>query len=459
MEKPSYDLKDILSHTKGNELDILHSHKCSCLFCRQNYDARKVSNWSNEGNKISAVCPECGMTYVVGDASGYSFDHATLKEINESLFGEEYMLQHPESVTSYINRYREEKITHKKENEKLYLHYLHIQAENGDMNACYLLGEFYEFGSKFTEKNLEEALHWFTDPSLCFDGDSLTRAGVISLKLGFPYDAYEYFAKGMALGSSTALLHFSDCYMKGEGIPKDRAFAAKLLMNAYSKTTARFVASSGSDAADFASLCYRLGKAYEKGDGVQKNALVAIRMLLCAQYAYSLIEQNHHLIGELSLEEKDTKKRLEKLAKLKGYTKGDPVYDFDTFVCSLDPYSGMQGVYDSFIPNSINRVSYSEEERILRLTTDSVCPTLVIDPQNLFCGFAPNSLVEWEFEGVTSFSGLNSGSLYNRIVLNTENEMTFYTTFNQEDENLVGEITFEDRSENDNKEEEETGKA
>lgn len=65
MKKDTNEL-DIKHHTSNNEIEIIKSDKCSCLFCRQTYSARKVNDWVNGPKGMSALCPECGMAAVVG---------------------------------------------------------------------------------------------------------------------------------------------------------------------------------------------------------------------------------------------------------------------------------------------------------------------------------------------------------------------------------------------------------
>lgn len=431
-------IDDILAHTKGNESDILHSNRCACLFCRQRYDARKVSDWSNEGNKISAVCPECGMPTVVGDASGYTFDHDELKELNERLFGIDFMEKHPENIRSYIQRYREFKISHKRVNEKLYIHYLELLADElYDADACFYLGQFYEFGSQFTEPDLFKAQIWYESPSLRFDGEALTRSGMIYKRFHEYNYAFQNFTKAVALGSSMGLIHLADCYLEGIYVYKDVNFGLKLLHNMFDEMYTRFIATGGNEAADFASLCYRLGKYYAKeGDPL------AIKLFLCAQYAYSIVEENNHkLLGELASERNSTKRYLSKLSKEQGYEKGEPVLDLSTFLNSLNPFNEERGRYDLYIPCSLRNVYFSEEDKTLSFTTDSVYPFLVVDPQNLFCSFLNQNETNWVFENVTSFNGFNNGNiLYNRVITNGNDQISFYNTFASGGPTLVGEI-------------------
>lgn len=457
MEFDKKTLDDILSHTKGNESDILHSEKCVCLFCRQRFDARKVSDWSNEGNKISAVCPECGMTAVVGDHSGYTFTHSELKEANEKLYGVDFMEKHPENIRKYIHRYRERKITHKPVNEALYIHYLQLLAEDlFDADASFYLGELYEFGSPFTLPDKAEALLWYEAPCLKFDGEALTRAGIIYQ--GFQQDglAFQSFTKAAALGSTIGLIHLSDCYMEGRYVFKDKDFALRLLHNMFDETYTRFIASSGNDCTDFASLCYRLGKVYMK-----KGDPLAIKLFLCAKYAYSIIEENNNLIGELYTESRSTNRYLNKLAKEQGYQKGTPVLDASTFLNSLNPFSEEKGRYDLYIPCSLRDVSYSEEDQTLSFVTDSVYPFLIVDPQNLYCQFLAQNETNWIFENVSSFNGFNKegNTIYNRIFTDGNNQIRFINTFAGGGPLCVGEIFFDSSKMDDEHNQEETEKA
>ena len=160
------EFEKIFAHTVGNDLEILHSEKCSCIFCRHTINARDVQDWISDDRGVTAICPECGMDALVGDASGYHFDHETLKDLNLAFFGEDYMERHPEAARTYCERYRDGKISHKKANEALYIQYLALLSRLNDPYATFDLATLLEFGSEFTEPDPKTAFSYYMSSCL-----------------------------------------------------------------------------------------------------------------------------------------------------------------------------------------------------------------------------------------------------------------------------------------------------
>lgn len=433
---------DIYKHTKNNELDILQSKTCSCLFCQQNYSARKVSEWNTDkNNQMSAVCPECGMDAVVGDASGYVLDDDDIETLHKTYFGEKYMAQHPDCLDRYIARYRQGKMVHTVTAQNTYLTFLEFQSRMGNPDAAFYIGEFFEFGSEFTKIDLTNAFYWYSSPSLSFDAEALTRLGVVEEKMEKYEMAYESYAKAMSLGSIFGLLHFSDCYMNGHWVAKDRPFACKILFDAFLETYARFIMGDAKDSGAFSSLCYRLGKAYEKGYGLEKDNMEALHLYLFADYGYSLLKEKGYLHGDLIAESKYVTRRINAIAKMEGFQKGEPLFDLDTFLSSLVCFGGAKDVYDLYLPCVMHPSEFDSASGTFSLTVSYPRPQLIVDIPNLFCDFVDGDIT-WNFDHVTGISGFEEGKAYNRVVGDGENSLRFFNTFMNPQE-LVGEIRFD----------------
>ncbi len=405
---------DIQNRTHDNEVQILHSKTCSCLFCRQTYDARLVHDWVNDEQGISAICPECGMDAVVGDNNGEPMDKALLKELNLAFYGEDYMSKHPDAAYKYVKRYREGKITHKKTNEALYVQYLALLSEQGNSEAAFSLGLLYEFGDEFTEKDPKTAFGYYGSPSLRNDGEALARMGMLcaSGALGKvdEHSAYEAFAKGMAMGSLKAVIGFSDCYKYGINVNQDEAFAFDLLTTLWGESYHRFILSTGKDINVFPDLCYRLGLAYELGIGTIKDLPTALRFYLISEFAYRLKDN----IAESLKEDKDAfadvEARIEEAAKTLNLTRGDPAFDNDTFADSLlsaDPDSIFIGRMTMVAPY------FTKEDNSFEFDIKYSLPPLIIDIGNLYCGFMPG-IVRWRFEDVSDVT-MGKNRVFDRI--------------------------------------------
>ena len=440
-------LVELQKRTHNNEIEILRSKTCSCLFCRQTYDARKVNDWINDERGMSAICPECGMDAVVGDNGGEPLDKTTLKEANLAYYGEDYMIKHPDAAKKYVTRYQEGKITHKKTNESLYIQYLSLLAEQGNGDAAFDLGQLYEFGDEFTEKDPKTAFAYYASNSLRNDGDALTRLGVLSYSgaLGKidEHGAYEAFAKGMAMGSLQALIHFSDCYMNGIGTNQDPLFAFDVLVSIWEESYQRFLLSTGKDVNVFPDLCYRLGMAYEMGLGVQKDLATALRFYLLSEFSFQLKEN----LSFLTVEDKDVvsdiTNRIEKIAVLFGASRQEPSFDNDTFsdsILSTNPNSSFLFKM-TFSPGDLN-----QEDNTFEFDVKYSLPPLIVDIGNLYCGFVPG-VIHWRFMDVSDVQ-VGKNRVYDRVEGDPDTGWTLLSGFGETEETIATILFFHNEGEN-----------
>lgn len=421
------ELETLLEHTKNNDLEILQSHKCSCLLCRHTIDAREVQDWISNEDGVSAICPECGMDALIGDASGLVFTKEELREINRKYFGEDYMERHPEAARTYCQRYREGKITNKVANELLYIQYLNVLSREGDPYATFDLATLLEFGSEFTEADPKTAFSYYAAQCLEGDGQAYTRMGVLCERgvLGKPdyRGAFECYSKAMAFGSANGLLHFADCYMHGTFVQKNPALAYGILSNFYPDCYSRFVAFTGKDPFAFASLCYRLGIIHQEGRGVDPSPFNAIRFFLMAETAYSLqIDANND--GDIQKEFDDCNKRIGELAMLLKYRRTEPTFDIDTFAetLTLNPF----GNHGGFEGSSLNKIKYDRETETLTFETNFGLPQYITDAASLFCGFV-GSPIFWRFNDVVEVKYPNTDGpiTFNRVYGNGDEGFKF----------------------------------
>lgn len=75
-------------HARGNDLSVKRSTHCACYCCEHQFDAKKVVEWTPEDRdgKINAICPNCGVDSVIGDASGIAINEPLLTALNERYF-------------------------------------------------------------------------------------------------------------------------------------------------------------------------------------------------------------------------------------------------------------------------------------------------------------------------------------------------------------------------------------
>lgn len=409
MKKDTNEL-DIKHHTSNNEIEIIKSDKCSCLFCRQTYSARKVNDWVNGPKGMSALCPECGMAAVVGDASGYKLGKAELKKINLDLFGDDYMEKHPKAAKTYVERYEENKITHKAANESLYIRYLSLLASKGDTDSAYTLGMLYEFGTEFTKPDPRMAFSFYGAKCMKHDPSALTRLGILCEKgalgkVDFK-GAYECYSKAMALGSMEGLIHFADCYRKGLFVEKNEEYALAVFEGVWDEAYIRFTRSNGKEINIFPDVSYRIGIMNEEGKGGVKDSILALKMFLYAEVGYNALREAGDLNAELAQEFEDNEKRIETISKRFGLTRQDPVFDNDTFADSMEDDNGISNfIFEQyeFVPKHFDSELNSFE---FDVTYD--LPPLIVDVGSLFCGFVPET-IHWAFSGVSSVDAPKGG--------------------------------------------------
>ena len=70
---PLYDpfknlYKSARQHSRHNKTEVEASTKCGCFFCRAVFDPKTIYTYA-EGD--TAICPNCGIDAVIGDASGF----------------------------------------------------------------------------------------------------------------------------------------------------------------------------------------------------------------------------------------------------------------------------------------------------------------------------------------------------------------------------------------------------
>jgi len=433
-------IEALLKHTVDNEIEILQSKTCTCLFCRHQIDARSVSDWVDTEGGVSALCPECGMASLVGDASGYLFDRDLLREINQKIYGDDYMEEHPEAVETYIKRYRSNAITHKPNNEKLYINYLTMVANRGNVDALYALGEFYRFGSEYSLPNLDMAFSIYDSPTLKNDGLALAFLGRILSDKRYSHhneeEAYRSFSKAQALGSELGAMYFADCYALGIAVKQDSAFAKLVYEGLFGRNDVIFRFTGGEETFGYGLLCYRLGMMAYKGEGQEKNDRQALRFFLLGRYALTKLKEKQ----QTDPEDEEILKKMEELiteiAANYSLMAGSPVFDRDTFddTMCVTSYSADYNLF----PATLENIHFNEDEGILEFDVVSKNPLLALDTGKLYAGFIPER-IHWYFEDVEAIR-TGRGKNFNRIVGSPNEGYRFFANPNYN--NAIFEIRF-----------------
>ncbi len=464
MELDYEEFENILSHTKNNEIEILRSKKCGCIFCGQILDARKINNWSNDSNVSSAICPKCGMNLVLGDASGYKIDKESVLQWHiffvcnpDSIFEKNH-----EIVEKYIDLFEGKKIVLNNFAEDLYKHYLYLGVvKNNDPVSSFKIAQIYEFGTRYTKPNYNIALNYYSHPGLLYDARAIGRYGVCSYKYN-KNDQFTYYSnvsKSAALDSFFGKCYLADIYTEGKVDRKDPDFAFSILSNTFFDAyRAYFFKNDTLILPDIICLGYRLGYLYEKGCGCQQNVDIALTYYLLIEKIY---EQALEL-GETDLEcehyYKLSQSHMKKIVKEKGYTADNAILDENTFIHSMYPLSYIaQGKLQSTeleIPYMayVGPEEFDEETKTFTFSVRyKPKKPLIVDPRRLYCEINDNVL-SWKFNGVKEvyyyFENFDEAA-FSKIEVG-DCKMIFYIRSNQRNEPVL-EIDFdrpEDETEN-----------
>lgn len=394
--------ENIFKHTANNEIEIVTSENCSCIFCRHTYSARLVKDWVSDSKGTNAICPNCGIDAVVGDSSGYTFDKEQLKTVNLYFFPAEVMKKSPRCLATYVNRFKAGKITFNEKNENLFKEYCNTLAGLGDIQAAYDLGFLYDVGSEYTERDAVMALQYYSNPDLVYEPATLVRAGLIykSGRLLGVSDkkAYESFSKASALGSMEGAIHYFDCYLDGTFVDIDEYFAFVGFSKLWGEAYRRFLMTTGRDVSFLPQISYRIGKMFMDAKGVPQDDFSALKMFLLSEYSFTVLKGDKAFVKPEDAEDYDDLcQRIELISRKYAFAKSDPVFDDDTF---FDSFSDAKAAdfrilrKCKFIPKH-----FDPDEGTFVFVTEAASPFLIIDHKSLFCSFV-NSPITWSLSSV-----------------------------------------------------------
>ena len=56
-------------HSANHRDELSNSRACGCFYCCTIFKATDIDDWCDDGK--TAICPNCGIDSVIGDASGF----------------------------------------------------------------------------------------------------------------------------------------------------------------------------------------------------------------------------------------------------------------------------------------------------------------------------------------------------------------------------------------------------
>lgn len=404
------------AHSKDNELEIVASKQCGCYFCRHIFSARQVSDWVEDGKHVSALCPECGMDTVMGDASGIPLSKEMLKDMNQYFYGDGTNIDE-DSAKRFCLRYLNGNITHKEKNEILFRTYLTYLASLGDENATMELAILEETGGDFGTSDLAKAEQLYLSSTLECNADAMIRLCGIYLDskdASIRAKAFPLAAKACALGEPAGIFLLADCILSGNGVEQNIDIAFSIIDKAYQDY---FECLSGDDERDlkgFANFAYRLGKYYQYGIGVDKYPEFAIKLYLFSKLACKNCSDLGYTVPLIL---GDVEKEINQIAKEQSLFESEPIFDANMF---FDTFSFVQ---EDEMKKHIHVVSYDEEHGTLEFEITFDKPVALIDSETLSC-LMKSGTVRWQFSNIAYFHG-GSGD-YNRVGSNDGESWVFY---------------------------------
>lgn len=75
-------------HSSNHKAEIAGSSVCGCFHCMATFPPERITQWvdDTEGAGVTALCPECGIDSVIGDASGFPIQPMLLRRMNAYWF-------------------------------------------------------------------------------------------------------------------------------------------------------------------------------------------------------------------------------------------------------------------------------------------------------------------------------------------------------------------------------------
>ena len=84
---PRSTLEDAHRHCRGYRAEIERSELCGCFYCLGKFSRLRIEDWVDEPDSTqSAVCPQCAIDSVIGDASGYELSAQFLSAMHHLWF-------------------------------------------------------------------------------------------------------------------------------------------------------------------------------------------------------------------------------------------------------------------------------------------------------------------------------------------------------------------------------------
>lgn len=78
----------ILAHpySRSHKSSIIQDKLCGCFYCLEIFPPEEISDWVEDDNDKTALCPYCGIDSVLGESCGFPLTSSFLKKMNTYWF-------------------------------------------------------------------------------------------------------------------------------------------------------------------------------------------------------------------------------------------------------------------------------------------------------------------------------------------------------------------------------------
>ena len=87
--EPEHELVAAHRHCIYNRQELARSGACGCFYCGAIFGPHDITEWTDkdeQGLRRTALCPECGIDSVIGDASGFRITPSFLAAMHARWF-------------------------------------------------------------------------------------------------------------------------------------------------------------------------------------------------------------------------------------------------------------------------------------------------------------------------------------------------------------------------------------
>lgn len=73
-------------YCSNNRKLLVNDRKCGCFYCLKVFSPEEITEWIEDPNGMTAVCPHCGVDSVIGEGAGYPMTEAFLRDMRDHWF-------------------------------------------------------------------------------------------------------------------------------------------------------------------------------------------------------------------------------------------------------------------------------------------------------------------------------------------------------------------------------------